>query len=574
MALPSTLVWECRSAGAAAFAGGFYDKPTGDAQGGTDHSTNASPTSITGMTCLLVAPTVLLSASFTAAMAGNGIRIPNGGNWLGGMTPGWRLILSVVPGVSATVDANCVSGGDGASATGYEGGCLLLADALCEAAIGGNIIWVKDDGAAHTIATINVSSTSANADAPIWLVGYLSTITDRTDPTAGDNPTGTSRPLMDATVNAVNFATNWNFWNLRCASSAAEGFGNAIARNNSIVRDCQFRNYSTTLGRSAVSTGASGALRFQSCEFTSPYGIGMKGTTGGADLWSRCWFHDCAQFGLQYTTGANNDVEYCVFETCGVALEVSTGGGGQVQGCDFYNCTIAINHTGAAGQWTVENCIFAYCGSGLIGDVAGGTTIRTNWENYNTFFNVTTPLTRWSSDPVATNQIGPNSNITFDPGWTETTWADLACADHVANYAVTSAAGGFSAKFIAADGTLASFDNTKAQCIRITDLAGATEWDADGVYPIASVDSDGQITVYAAADPTSGSDATGGLARWLKNFVLGASSPCRGAGAGVTGSPMPFGSAGTVEQGAWQAGAGAGGGYMPQTRRFGLRNVA
>ena len=100
MAIATTIVWELRTTGVDTNGGGYKPGATG-----TDFSQqDAAQYALTGVTTA-AADAILLTANAAADMVGNICQIRSGTNF----TTGFYEILSVVVGVSITLDRTCTS---------------------------------------------------------------------------------------------------------------------------------------------------------------------------------------------------------------------------------------------------------------------------------------------------------------------------------------------------------------------------------------------------------------------------------------------------------------------------------
>lgn len=207
MALASTIVWEVRSGGSANNGGGFKTGASG-----TDYSQqNAAQYALTGVTTA-AADAILLSASAAADMVGNVARIISGTNF----TAGYYEIISVVVGVSITLDRNATSAA-GAAGVVNIGGAVNSIGALGSATAGlgaqaGALICVKKD-AAYTIAASDVLNFDGTSTLPIRIVGYNSTRPTAT--THGDSYLGRTNgngPLITTNMPAFNYDAGFRLY--------------------------------------------------------------------------------------------------------------------------------------------------------------------------------------------------------------------------------------------------------------------------------------------------------------------------------------------------------------------------
>jgi len=155
MAISANTVWEIRTTGTAnnVNGGGFVTGASG-----TDFSQqDAAQYNLTSVTTA-AADAILLHASAAADMVGNIAHIISGTNF----TAGWYEIISVVAGVSITLDRTCTSAA-GALGVVNIGGAMSLAstldDDLFESVVAGNVVHVKN-GKSTNIKTANDTNKS------------------------------------------------------------------------------------------------------------------------------------------------------------------------------------------------------------------------------------------------------------------------------------------------------------------------------------------------------------------------------------------------------------------------------
>lgn len=163
---------------------------------GVDYSQqSAAQYALTGLTTA-AANAIILSASASADMVGNIIRITGGTNFVTGL----YQILSVSVGVSITVDRN-VTTAAGAAGTANIGGALktlgqvntILTTANNNAT--GQIVWVKAEATIATTAQTTLSPNGGTALAATQINGYTTTRGDNGQVTIQRN-SGTSFSLL------------------------------------------------------------------------------------------------------------------------------------------------------------------------------------------------------------------------------------------------------------------------------------------------------------------------------------------------------------------------------------------
>lgn len=151
---------------------------TGTPTGGTwavDYSQVASvPFSLTGITTA-AANAILLTASATKAMVGNGIVITGGTNF----TTGYYTVIAATAGTSLTVDRNATTAAGSAGTAGL-GGALASPGKAGGLAVSGNDGWLKAATYSITSTTNNISAgklglpNASNQDEAVWS-GYSTT---------------------------------------------------------------------------------------------------------------------------------------------------------------------------------------------------------------------------------------------------------------------------------------------------------------------------------------------------------------------------------------------------------------
>jgi hypothetical protein len=290
MAINAACVWEIRSTATASNAGGGFFK-TGAT--GTDFSQqNAPQYSLTGGTSA-GAGAVIDHASAAADMVGNGLRIVSGTN----ATVGWYEVISVVAGVSITVDRNCTTAA-GASIVFNVGGALSLAHSSDQTAlltaVGGNKIWIKS-GTYVLTGTLNLGSQNGTLGAQISYEGY--------DSTRGDQPKGSTRPAISGGI--LITGNYFNFTSLYWTHSVGADMIQPGTRCS--FRHCKFINTTTTASQRAMLL--SDANIVSHCEAASFRGTGIRHTNSA--VINHCYIHD-SDIGIDNANAANN-YSHCYF---------------------------------------------------------------------------------------------------------------------------------------------------------------------------------------------------------------------------------------------------------------------
>lgn len=406
MALSSTIIWEFWDNATASMVngGGFKTGATG-----TDFSQQAAAQyNLTGVTTA-AADAIMLTASAAADMVGNTCRVVSGTNF----TTGWYEIVSVVVGVSITVDRNCTSAAGAAGVVNIGGALSLnstLDDDFFESIVAGNTVYFKQ-GTFTVGETMAIVATSATAITPINIIGYNST--------RGDNPRGSTRPTIAAGANQLQWGQFMNVSHIIFTSTAASGCD--FARGNNVVA-CKSTNTSTTAGRFAF-RAAGVDVSFYDCEAISQNGIGIGFVANLRCKAIGCYIHDC-ETGLN-SSNAGQDVIDCIFEG---------------------NRTAAITSTSSTGGWTIKNnTIYGREGKvgiginlnidpspayKIIGNIIYGLTTgalaltteqKSNFLKYNCFNNNTTNATNITLDATDITTAPAFANVAQVTGSTATT---------------------------------------------------------------------------------------------------------------------------------------------------------
>lgn len=388
MALSAATVWEVRSTATASNAngGGFVTGASG-----TDYSQqNAAQWNLTGCTSA-GADAIILHADAAATMVGNIANVVSGTN----ATAGRYEIISVVAGVSITVDRNW---GTGAVANGVVniGGALSeVTDAILETSVAGNKWYVKN--ATYTIGAAISLTAAGSSLKDIEMIGYATT--------RDDSPLLTTRPTFDYGANTITFGA---FWKVRGVIFTGTSAGAVTSGADNNFEDCKFSNTSGTAGRTAFTSG-SRTLAYR-CEFTSTAG---HAAVGNAGTFIGCYFHDSVD-GLRGTSAANGvKCVNCIFDTNttnGFLATAACTDFQLFQNCTFYGAETPAG-TGinlAAGNTNVNviNCIVY----GFTTGITHGTAAQTScFDNSNMFFNNTTNATNWTVQDAVT---GTNPSFT------------------------------------------------------------------------------------------------------------------------------------------------------------------
>ncbi len=392
MAITAAAVYEIRTTATAGNVNGGFFK-TGAT--GTNFSTqDAAQYALTGLTSA-GAGAVILTASAAADMVGNGIKVTGGTNF----TVERYEILSVVVGVSITVDRNCTSG-VGAAGTANVGGALSLGssdDAVFENAVAGNKFYVKQG--TYTLGGAVSISAGGTAISAILVEGYAVT--------RGDRPQGSTRPIFDAGGNSFVPGASWDFRSMQFTGTNAVMFD--CGTSNKLI-DSKFTNTTSSADQTCVRITTDVSLN--RCEIICRKGLGIDGF-GNASMYG-CYLHDCKNGIILQATTIGFHVINCIFEACwNIAINISVN----LTGCEIiYGNTLfggvskkigtAINiATGATDLHIANNIITGFATGILAADAAA--TNMVSYDAFNCIYGNTAGTTNWTLDATS---------ITTDPG--------------------------------------------------------------------------------------------------------------------------------------------------------------
>jgi len=275
---------------------------TGSPTGGTwavDYSQVAAvPFSLTGLTTA-AANAIILTASATKAMVGNGIQITGGTNF----TTGFYIVTAATAGVSLTVDRNCTTAA-GAAGTAGLGGALATPSKAFSLGVAQNRYWIQFNASPYT-QSANPTMNAGNADStstktPNRISGY--------NTVRGDNPTGATRPTLQALAGCTTViplsTVVWWVENIiiDCNSQANVGLSNSATFTvMRAVKVINFKQYGINLPSTALAT-------LRQCEVAS----GVSGATAGINASSApciidaCYVHDNLCTGIIVGVGAGS----------------------------------------------------------------------------------------------------------------------------------------------------------------------------------------------------------------------------------------------------------------------------
>lgn len=378
MAIDPNTVWEFEPGGSDNNGGGYIN-----GGGGTDYSTStASILSLSDATQILASNTLTtVLGIFTSAMSGNTIFIRSGVNFV----TGFYQIVNFTNSANVVLDRTATSGGAGLTGTGEVGGCRKNIDqnVFPTTIVAGNTAYVQLG--TMTLAT-SFGSSNGSAASPITWVGY--------NISRGDNPTDTSRPLINYGANTFTFGTRHVLQYLQFTGTQAGGIQGATETR---YKFCKFISTSTgATTTAALSNGVSTAANTQylGCEFSASNSIGLGETSNSPSSVTGCTFSNC-KIGYQ-AKGTGSMLAFSIFKGCTTSsLDCATLGASTVMKCinnTFYGAEtpsgIGVNVSTAASTddfLFVNNIIY-----GFTTGVLGAASRNSAFIAYNNYFNNTT----------------------------------------------------------------------------------------------------------------------------------------------------------------------------------------
>lgn len=291
MAIAATIEWEVRTTGTASNANGGGYKPGAS---GTDFSQqNAAQYNLTLVTTA-AADAILLSASAAADMVGNLAHIVSGTNF----TVGWYEIISIVAGVSITLDRTCTTAA-GASGVVNIGGALSFGsadDAVFESMEPGNIMHIQTGS--YTMGAVGMTKDGTSA-LLISLRGY--------NAARNDAPTGANRPVLAFAGNTSTFGDYMVFEDISVTTTASLGLS---LGTGGLADNCKSVNSSGSADRNAF-TLTNNTLVY--CEAVSTAGDAASLVVGGCAI-RHFYAHDSSN-GIDFGAQNNNVVQFAIIDT-------------------------------------------------------------------------------------------------------------------------------------------------------------------------------------------------------------------------------------------------------------------
>lgn len=231
MAISSTIVWEVRPTNGSDTNGGGF-KPGAS---GTDFSQQGSAQfALTGLTTSGASATIA-TASAATTMVGNLIQITGGTNF----TTGFYEIISVVAGVSITVDRNATSG-VGAAGTGNVGGAIKTITKWNSSAAAGNSLYVKAEATITVTAQIAINMSTLGSAIIAMMIGYTTTRGDNGQVTIQASSGLGNNGIMAITTGGLgiaNFTFDGNSQGGTAGLALENTGGSAI---NCVAKNCTF----------------------------------------------------------------------------------------------------------------------------------------------------------------------------------------------------------------------------------------------------------------------------------------------------------------------------------------------
>lgn len=411
-AISNATVFEVRpTVGSDANGGGFVTGASG-----TDWSQQTSPQySLTGLTTSGAAALVATTSASTD-MVGNLIQITSGTNF----TPGFYQILSVIAGVSITVDRNATTG-VGAAGAGAIGGALATITQANSVAVGSNTVWVKATGT-YTVTTALVitldSHNSGSNQLPYSIIGYTSTRGD------GGQVTWTtstnSIDLIDFSSGSTA-AVNVSIQNFNMTTTAGtkgdaiKALSSSVNTPNVSIIHCLITGFVIGIDGNAATNNAFVGLQLINTRVTGCSSHGVR--NGVANTYVLGSMLD-NNGGDGFSTAATFAINAVAFYTFDNSIFYKNGGNGinvafsdasntreeliVIKDCDLSTNTgaglLMFNATNPLGQ--ITNSIFD--ANGTYGVDNGTGIIAQSLLYTNAFFNNTTAATRGTNAGIGT----------------------------------------------------------------------------------------------------------------------------------------------------------------------------
>ncbi len=471
MALDPTIVWEVRSTATANNVNGGGFKPGST---GTDWSLfpGAQYNITTGTSA--GAGAIILHASAAADMVGNVGHLISGTN----ATAGWYEILSVVAGVSITVDRNCTTG-VGASIVFNIGGAISLghsSDGTWAAVpVNGNTVWIK--AGTYTIPTTNITFGNATATARRKILGY--------NASRGDVPTGTNRPIINMQAATFTGGAENIFENLIILGSDVQVVTSSA---RSRWKNIKLVNSSTTPAQAGMNLSAAGTTVIN-CEFISYRGNAVL-CGGAATTWMYgCYIHD-SNVGIANGCGSAGSafIQCIVSGNVTTAIDCTGTANAQtlIEGCTIYGSEnklgVGISIGASALGYTIINNILY----GLTTAIADANGVGASFGDFNAFNNNTA---NYSTFTAGANDVitAPSFTSIAQIKGTQATTAGGVLTDNAADFSNVVAGRDYIYLVSGTGVTAGVYGITTATLHSITpDIAPGNNVTADKIYQITT----------------------------------------------------------------------------------------
>ncbi len=404
------------------------------------------------------------------SFAGNHLRITAGTN----ATVGWYEVVSVTDTNNVVLDRTPHGANTMSATTGKVGGAFSLGssdDAVFELFSGGATsagrLYIKG-GATYTLGgTVSVAVTGG-----AWFVNYEGYTT-----VIGDAPVNTAMPILACGAAIFTPPTSCYLRNITFTGTA-----NPVVAGGPSTRfvGCKVLNTSTTADQVALTIANNGYVF--GCDLCSIRGTALSASSV-TSLIDGNYIHDSSQ-GVVLASGGTyiNNIFACNV-TSGITTPIATGNT-IISGNTFYGTEsklgIGINNITATMGGSIFNNIFY----GLATGVSIFASQSQIFSDYNCYYNNTTDVTN----------IGKGKNdIAVNPAFTSVTERTGTTATTTSgNHLVQSGA------------TFQTWGVTTSDFLYVASGTGPTA----GIYQIASVDSETQITTTQTLTANATADKT------------------------------------------------------------------
>ncbi len=400
---------------------------------------------------------------------------------------GWFEIVSYTNATTVVTDRTTNNGTALASGTGKVGGAVSLGSATTgitdtiflglaqtSATAAGRYFVKGGSSITYTLGQTIAVGTTGTAAWPTIIEAYASA--------RGDRPTGATRPTFACGSNTFNLTSNWYLFCLQFTGTSA-----SIVAPNSFCQIfyCKSVNSSTTAGRAAFALNSGTATPLLGCEAISYRGNAIS-CAASTTLYG-CYIHDSDK-GVHYTSSGGTMFD-CIIANCVTAGWDNTSATNST--VNMLNNTFygAENKLGLGITLLTASTLVRLFNNIFYGFTTGITHADTQTScmgDYNTFFNNTNDVSAATQWQKGANDLAVNptfTNVAQITGATATTTSG--------NHLVQSGA-----TFVTS-GVVAGRD-----FVHVKSGTGVTA----GIYGIASVDSETQITTDIAITANATAD--------------------------------------------------------------------